>query len=503
MIQNKWDHSDTVPHLKRDLSFVDLLMTAVGGLVGSGWLFASMTASSIAGPAAMLSWVIGGFAVIILGLSFAELAGMLPEAGGIIRYPRYTHGRFVSFLIGWAAMIAWAGVPPIEAEAVLQYSSSYVHGLYNTAHHGSLTGPGFLVAVILVGFFFLINYLGVKLYARINTPMTFIKFAAPLLTIVAFLIVGFHPANFSKFGGFMPYGWGGVFSAISLGGIIFAFTGFRPMMDLAGEAKNPQRDIPLAFISAMIAVGILYLLLQLVFIGGVPAHALAKGWTTLSYASPYANLALAMNLSWVAVILFGDAVLSPFGTGLVYAAGTPRGIMAFSKNGYFPKTFQNVSRRGTPSATILTYMMGPVSATVLRRTGSHMKRQYRMAGLSWLGPLGFVVGSLIFFWTGWPVDGELGLMSVVGLIIYAVYFWGDPNHSWADIKGGVWLVVYMAFMILWAKIGTFGGTRAIPAPWDEITVAIVAIPFYYWAVGSGRVTEAIQEAEAVADRMDL
>ncbi len=509
-------------------------MTAVGGLVGSGWLFASMTASGIAGPAAMLSWVIGGIAVIILGLSFAELAGMLPEAGGIIRYPRYTHGRFVSFIIGWAAMIAWAGVPPIEAEAVLQYSSSYVHGLYN-ASQGSLTAAGFGVAVILVAFFFVINYLGVKLYARINTPLTFIKFAAPVLTIVAFLIVGFHPANFSKFGGFMPYGWGGVFSAISLGGIIFAYTGFRPMMDLAGEARNPQRDIPLAFIIAMIGVGILYLFLQLVFIGGVPAHALAKGWSAVNYASPYANLALAMNLSWVAIILYGDAIISPFGTGLVYAAGTPRGVLAFSKNGYFPKRLQNVGLRGTPStsiiisflagvafllpfpswqklvgvlssATILTYMMGPVSAMVLRRTGSHMKRHYRMGGLSWLGPIGFIVGSLIFFWTGWPVDGDLGLMSLVGLIVYAVYFFRDPNHSWADVQGGAWLVVYMAFMVLWAKLGTFGGTKVIPAPLDEIVVAIVAIPFYYWAVASGRPTEALEEANQVAldaDRLSL
>ncbi len=329
--------------LRRELSLLDLTMTAIGGLVGSGWLFASMTAATIAGPAAILSWVIGAFGVIVLGLSFAELAGMLPEAGGIIRYPRYTHGRLVSYLIGWAAIISWAGIPPIEAEAVLQYSSSYVHGLYNNVS-GSLTNAGFGVAVLLVAFFFMINYLGVKLYARINTPMTFIKSAAPLLTIVAFLVVGFHPANFTHAtGGFMPYGWGGVFSAISLGGIIFAYTGFRPMMDLAGEAKNPQRDIPRAFIIAMIGTGVLYMFLQVVFIGGVPAHALAKGWSALSYASPYANLAFAMNLSWVAIILYGDAILSPFGTGLVYAAGTPRGVLGFAKNGYFPKTFRTLN----------------------------------------------------------------------------------------------------------------------------------------------------------------
>ncbi len=517
--------------LRRELSLTDLTMTAIGGLVGSGWLFASMTAATIAGPASMISWVIGAFGVIVLGLSFAELASMLPEAGGIIRYPLYTHGRLVSYMIGWAAMISWAGVPAIEAEAVLQYSSSYAHGLYNTAN-GSLTDTGFGAAVILVAFFFLVNYLGVKLYARINTPMTFIKFAAPLLTVVAFLIVGFHPSNFTRGpGGFMPYGWGGVFSAISLGGIIFAYTGFRPMMDLAGEAKNPQRDIPRAFIIAMAGAGILYLFLQLVLIGAVPSHVLAKGWSSLNYASPYANLAVALNLSWVAIILYGDAIISPFGTGLVYAAGTPRGILAFTKNGYFPKTFRSVNQRGTPgaaiilsfvvgiafllpfpswqklvgvlsSATILTYMMGPVSTAVLRRTAGHMTRRYKLGGLAWWGPVGFVVGSLIFYWTGWPIDGDLGLMTLVGLLLYAVYFSRDAGRRWTDIKSGVWLVVYMAFMTVWAKLGTFGGTKWIPAPWDEIAVIAVSISFYYWAVASGHPTHTLEEAQAVADEAD-
>lgn len=519
------------PKLRRELTLIDLTMTAIGGLVGSGWLLGAMYAGQIAGPAAIVSWIIGAFGVIVLGLSFAELAGMLPEAGGIIRYPLYTHGRLVSFVIGWAAIIAWAGIPPIEAEAVLQYSSSYVHGLYNTTT-GSLTGPGLAVAVVLVAFFFFVNYLGVRLYAKINTPLTFIKFAAPTLTIVAFLIVGFHPANFHQYGGFMPYGWSGVFSAISLGGIIFAYTGFRPMMDLAGEAKNPQRDIPRAFLLAMIGVGILYMLLQVVFIAAVPGHALAHGWAKLSYASPYANLAVALNLSWVAVILYADAIISPFGTGLVYAAGTPRGVFAFARNGYFPAAFKKLTGQGTPgsaiilsffigiafllpfpswqslvgvlsSATILTYMMGPVSAMVLRRTGSHLTRRYKLGGLAWWGPIGFVVGSLIFFWAGWTINRDLGFMVLLGLAVYAIYYLRDPNRDAADIKSGVWLVAYVAFMVIWSKLGTFGGTNAIPAPWDELGVVAVAIPFYYWAVASGRATAAFKEqAQQVADEAD-
>lgn len=512
--------------LRRELTLLDLTMTALGGLIGSGWLFATQTASTYAGPGAMLSWIIGALGVIVLGLAFAELAGMLPEAGGIIRYPRYSHGRLVSYVIGWAALISWAGVPAIESEAVIQYSSSYVHGLYNTTS-GSLTTPGLGVAVVLVAFFFFVNYLGVKVYARVNTPLTFIKFAAPLLTVIAFLIVGFHPANFSHAGGFMPYGLNGVFSAISLGGIVFAYTGFRPMMDLAGEAKNPQHDIPRAFILAMIGAGALYLLLQLVFIGAVPESALHHGWAALKFASPYAHLAFALNLSWVAIILYGDAIISPFGTALVYSAGIPRGIMAFSRNGYFPKLFQRLNRRGTPgftivlsfivgiafllpfpswqklvgvlsSATILTYMMGPVSAMVLRRTAPYIERRFRLHGLRWWGLLGFIVGSLIFYWSGWQTDSVLGLMSLVGLALYAIYFFVDTERHWQDIRAGIWLISYFVVLLIMSKLGAFGGLKVIPSPWDELIVVALSIPFYFWAVSSGYKTDALDEAHEVA-----
>ncbi len=78
-------HTQDAGHtFRRELSMLDLTMTAIGGLVGAGWLFSALTASTIAGPGALLSWVIGGAAVIILGLTLAELAGMLPEAGGVI-----------------------------------------------------------------------------------------------------------------------------------------------------------------------------------------------------------------------------------------------------------------------------------------------------------------------------------------------------------------------------------------------------------------------------------
>ncbi len=510
---------------RRELSLTDLTMVTLGGLIGSGWLFAAQSAARYAGPAVIISWVIGGIAVIVLGLTFAELAGMLPEAGGVIRYPHYSHGSFVSFLVGWAALISWAGLPSIEAAAVIQYASSYIPGIYS-ASQGSLTTLGLVVAFLLVSLFFVINSLGVKFYARVNTPLTFIKIATPVTTAIVLLITSFHPANFTAHGGFMPFGWAGVFSAISAGGIIFTFTGFRPMFDLAAEAKHPQRDIPRAFMLGMLIAGVIYLALQLAFSGAVPAQALAHGWANLSFSSPFANLAVALNLPWLAIVLYGDAILSPSGTSLTYAAAVPRAFYAYSGTGHFPAVFRRLNGRGLPaagillsyivalvfllpfpswqkmvgilsSATILTYMIGPVTLAVLRKSAPQLRRPFRLWASSWLGPIAFVIGSMIFYWTGWPTDGILLIATLVGLIMY-FYYYARNKTAVADLRRGIWLVVYFVFGILMSYFGSFGGTGVIAAPWDTIIVAVASIGFYYWAVAAGGGEELLAEAHAVA-----
>lgn len=216
-------------------------MTGVGGLIGSGWLFSAMNSSAVAGPGAIVAWVIGGSAVSVLGLSFAELSTMIPETGGIIRYPDISHGSLVSCLIGWAVLLSYAGLPAIEAEGVIQYAATYLPGLYNAAS-GSQTSEGFAVAVLLVALFFALNYFGVRLYARVNTRLTWINFVEPGLTAILLLATGFHGHNFTNpyTGGFLPYGWSGVFSAVSTGGIIFTFTGYRTLFDLAGMGEKPS-----------------------------------------------------------------------------------------------------------------------------------------------------------------------------------------------------------------------------------------------------------------------
>jgi len=509
--------------LKRELSLLDLTFACVGGIIGSGWLLASQAAAKVAGPSAVISWLIGGVAVILIALTYAELGSMLPEPGGTVRYPQYSHGSLVSFIIGWGGWLSWVATPPAEAEAITQYANNFVHVLYNN-NTGLLTFTGLIVAVALTVLFFLINYLGVRLFARVNTNVTWIKFVIPVLTALLLMIYGFHHRNFTAYGGFFPGGFSATLMAVGSSGIIFSLQGFRQSVELAGEARNPQRDLPLSVIlGVLICVGI-YVLLQIAFVGVVPAADLVKGWGSLSMSAPFAQLAAALNLGWLAIVLQADAMVSPAGTGLVYTASTARGIFAMAENGYLPAAFLKVHSKWHVPANalifnlvigiltllpfsswnkiiafvsvtgVISYLLGPVAASVLRRTAPEINRPIRLKGLNVVSALAFIVSGLIVYWTGWPNTLYALGCVVVGMVIY-FYYYSKGKFSSRHLKAGVWLAVYLVFVIVYSYLGskTFGGKGLLEFPYDTIVFAVFSLLAYLWGLNSGYRTEYVEE----------
>ena len=502
--------------LKRELGLLDLTMSSLGAILGSGWLFGALVAANLAGPAAIYSWIIGGIAVMLIGLVYAELGGMLPQAGGVVRYPQYSHGTLVSFLMGWAAWIGYCTVPPIEAEAVTQYANHWLHGLFAK---GSLTPTGILVSALLMVVFFLVNFYGVRLFATVNTKITILKFLVPSLTLIVLFAVGIHASNFSSHG-FAPSGSSGVLTAIATGGVVFAYLGFRQAVDMAGEAKNPQRDVPRAVIIAIIIGIVLYVLLQVAFVGAVQPAALAHGWAKLSFSAPFADVAGALGLGWLASLLLADAVLSPGGTGIVYTASTPRVSLALTKNGYWPSSFAILNARGVPyvglitstviglllllpfpgwsklvgivsAAIVFTYIVGPVAALVLRRTAPQARRPLHLAGMSIIAPVAFVIASLIIYWAGWPITGDVLIAMAVGLPLY-YYFHVKNKLEASHAKAGIWLIAFLIFMIVVSYLGSFGGIKLLPYPWDMVVVAVGSLIAFYAGVASGITTEEVK-----------
>jgi amino acid transporter len=115
--------------LRREIGLVGLMFSSVGSIIGSGWLFGALNASLVAGPAALISWILGGAAVILLALIHAELGGMYPVAGGSARFPHYAFGSMIGFAAGWFAFLGAVTTAPIEVEAALQYATNYIGGL--------------------------------------------------------------------------------------------------------------------------------------------------------------------------------------------------------------------------------------------------------------------------------------------------------------------------------------------------------------------------------------
>lgn len=195
--------------LKRDVGFVGLLFTSEGSIIGSGWLFGALFVSTIGGPAAIIAWLIGSLAVTLLALVHAELGGMFPVSGGTTRFPHYAFGGLAGASFGWFSWLQAAGTAPIEVEAAVQYSSNYWHGLTHTVHGTVvLTGTGYLVAVVMMALFTVINLFGIRFLMRANNAITAWKILIPTATIFVLFFTHFDTSNFTRAGGFAPSGSG-------------------------------------------------------------------------------------------------------------------------------------------------------------------------------------------------------------------------------------------------------------------------------------------------------
>src|SRR3982750_2597976 len=148
---------------QRVIGPLGLLLVGISSVIGSGWLFGPLYAAQIAGPASILSWVIGGILMIIIALTFAELGSTFPVAGGMIQFAQYSHGPLVSFMIGWMVWISSVAVAPVETLGIIQYLANYVPGLVQTVSATPiLTYTGMLVAAVIMFLMCILNFYGAQ-----------------------------------------------------------------------------------------------------------------------------------------------------------------------------------------------------------------------------------------------------------------------------------------------------------------------------------------------------
>jgi amino acid transporter len=482
-------------HLKQQISLFGLIALAVSVQVGSGWLLATLAAASIAGPASILTWVLGAVFFAVIGVTWMELGAMLPRSGAGVRYPRLTHGAFLSWFNGWGYLIASLSLPVIEAQAVLTYVGGHWEWLgFLKVVDGTtvLSWTGTLVGFVLLFVFFLLNSMGAKLLSESNKYVTIWKLVIPTVT-AALMFTAFSSGNFSIGGGFAPLGGGAVLGALASGGIVFAYSGLRQILDFGGEVVNPQRNIPIAIVvGGLIIPLVIYILLQIGFIGAVDwasAGVRPGDWAGLQgsdwQSAPLLNAVTAAGFAWFATVLLTDAALSPAATGWVWLGIGTRTVYSMSVNRELPTAFQRINRYGTPIVALaactvlgllfffpapswylfvgmvsialtLSYVMGGPVLAVLRRTAPDFPRPVKLKAVTFWAMSGFVASLLLIYFAGWFPLINLFTVVFVALPLYGAYTsvregWSRPVPS---------RVLAGAFAVAWVVIAAGGGWLA-------------------------------------------
>jgi amino acid transporter len=527
--------SGRVSGLRCEVGLVPLMLISLGSIIGSGWLLGALTAASAAGGASVVSWLLAGAVMVLLALVHAELAAAYPFAGGTARYPRIAFGALAGFTAGWVSWLPAASLAPIEVEAALSYLDHIWPGLVNAG--GALTGRGLGIAIALIAVFTVVNILGVQWLAESNRIMMLWKIAVPVLTVIVLLVASFHPENFTAGGGFAPFGAHGVFAALPLG-VVYALGGFEQAAQLGGESRNPERDLPRAVIGAVLIGTVIYIGLEIAFIGALDPANLLGGWSApvgKGDFGPYATLATTLGLGWLAVILYIDAFVSPVGTSLVYIGASARIGYALGRSGQVPRVVAKISTRRVPwvslliafvvgivcflpfpswqgfvslitSTGVLMYGFAPVTLMALRRSDPHRHRPYRLRGAAVISPLAFIAASEIIYWASWPTVEKLLILIAAGLVIFALshLFGRDTDRQPLGARSMLWVLPWFIGLGLISYLGQYGGIGVIP-PWiDLAVVAVFALAIFYLGVSLGlpphRVAEelTIEESETAA-----
>ena len=224
------------------------MLLGLGSLIGSGWLFGAWEASSVAGPAAIISWVIGFIVIGTISYNYIEIGTMFPQSGGMSNYAQYTHGSLLGFIAAWANWVSLVTIIPIEAVSAVQYISSWpwdwAKPTQALMHNGSISTVGLFVVYIIIIVFSLLNYWSVKLLTSFTSLISVFKLGVPLLTIIMLTISGFDAGNYGhSLNTFMPYGSAPIFAATTTSGIIFSFNAFQTIINMGSEIKNPEKTL--------------------------------------------------------------------------------------------------------------------------------------------------------------------------------------------------------------------------------------------------------------------
>jgi basic amino acid/polyamine antiporter, APA family len=316
--------------LRRDIGLREAVAIGVGGTVGGGIFVLVGVAAGLAGPAALLAFLLAFGAGLAIALPYAELACRLPLAGGGYAFAREVLGRHWGFLAGWG------------------YGGAYVFvsGFVTLGFGGYLraaTGlPAVAGAAALVAACTVLNLLGVKVSGRAQALVVLVAIGG----LAAVVLWGLPAVRLERLQPFAPHGFHGIFQAAL---VAFLSLGGFDMVAAAGEeVRRPERNLPRAILLTLVGVVGLYLLVTLVALGSVPASGLGAS------AAPLAEAADGFGGPAARRLIVGCALLTTAATANAVLVVTSRVVFAMARDGLLPSGLAAVHRRtGAPWAAVL------------------------------------------------------------------------------------------------------------------------------------------------------
>jgi len=444
---------DSKPTLIRGLSLLDSVLLLVSGIIGSS-IF--LTAKDIATPLPqpvlfLLVWVLGGAISLCACFAFAELGSMFPDSGGQYIYLREAYGDLIAFLYGWM-LFAVANGGTIAALSVA--SAAYAGQVFSVVsqNHIAFTIAGIavsrahLLGLLLIVILTCVNVVGLRWGALLQNVSTWTKFAA----MAAFVVLGFaighgHWSNFQSHGVPLTMGLSAsqLISALGVGliAVYWAYDGWVYITWVAGEVKDPRRNVPLAMVLGVLAVGVIYIAMNVTYMYALPLKEIARHETIAHAAaavlfSPRAAVWLSLM---IAISCFSAAATCTLSGARVYMVMAQDGVFFKRMAAIHPKwrtpAFSLIGQ-GIWAAVLtlsggyewlytyvifgmmLSYELTVIGMFWLRWKRPEIPRPYRCSGYPWIPAIYVLVGAAWILNTIWkrPVETlvSIGIVLVGG-----------------------------------------------------------------------------------------